>query len=433
MRRGNRVRGHALVLVAAVAAVLAALAAPAFADEDEHGTVTPSAGVSQLDTARTMVQRSLDLYGRGEVDRAYSAARSAYLDHFEIVEIPLRVRDESVTLTSEEDFATLRNQIQAGASQGSVKAAASGVLRDLDRAERALSVPGIAGPLLAASYAFIVLFREGVEAVLLVAAVLGYLEASRNARYKGAVLKGVGLAVVATIITFIVAGFLISIAPLQRELLEAITALVAVVILFYVSFWLVARLEQRRWMEFVKAKVWAAATTGSTVALAGVGFTAVYREGFETTLFYQALLSFAQGLEIWVLWGTLAGVAALGGVGYLIFKAGRRLPIKVFLTIAVSLVMVMSVAFTGNAVRSFQEAALLPVTFLHALPNLPIFVASLTGLYPTLQTIIAQAALALVYIAGALWVFVIAPRRERALVTGQDAGVEAAQEPKVTS
>ncbi|CAN5648051.1 hypothetical protein BH18ACT15_BH18ACT15_15020 [soil metagenome] len=411
----------ALVLLA----MLLLLASPAKAEE-EH--VTPTQGVEQLAEARTAVQRSVDLYAGGRATAAHELAREAYLEHFEYVEVPLRVRDEPLTLQTEEDFSRLRGAMESGAPVDAVQAAASDVLRDLDSGERTLAEPGLAAPLLAAGYAFVVLFREGLEAVLLVAAVLGYLEASRNLRYRRAVLRGVGLAVLATIVTFLAAGLLITVAPLQRELLEAITALIAVGVLFYVSFWLVARLEHRRWMEFVKARVWAAATTGSTVALAGVGFTAVYREGFETVLFYQALLSFARGLGEWVAIGTAAVLATLAFVAFVIFRASRRLPVKTFLTVAVSLVMLMSVAFVGNAVRAFQGAALLPVTFLEGLPNLPIFVASLTGWYPTAQSIGAQAALALVYLAGALWVFVITPRRERALVTGRQSGAHAAAE-----
>jgi high-affinity iron transporter len=221
-------------------------------------------------------------------------------------------------------------------------------------------------------------------------------------------------AVVATILLFALTTLFVRLAPLQRELLEAGTALLAVVVLFYVSFWLVTRLEHRRWMEFVKAKVWTAATTGSTLALAGVGFTAVFREGFETVLLYQALLTFSQGLEAYVAIGTALGLVGLGIVGWIIFKAGRRIPIKAFLTTAVALVMVVSVAFAGNAVRGFQEAALLPVTYLESLPKLPIFVSHLTGWYPTRETLLAQGILAAIYLLGAVWTFIVLPRREKA-------------------
>ncbi len=406
-----------LVPVLALLATLA-VAGPALAQGVD---VTPGEGIVELDEARALIDRAVELYENGDAEEAYTAARNAYLDHFEFVEIPLRVRDEALTLTLEEDFANLRNQIEAGIAVDVVEDTAAEVKRGLDDVERVLAEPGLAAPILAAGYSFMIMFREGLEAVLVVAAILGYLEASRNGRYKGAVIKGVGLAGVATVLTFVVAAVLINIAPVQRELLEAATAVLAVVMLFYVSFWLITRLEHRRWMEFVKAKVWTAASTGSTLALAGVGFTAVYREGFETVLFYQALLSFARGLTQWVVLGAVLGLAVLVGVGFSIFRAGRKVPIKLFLGTAVVLIMVLSVAFAGNAVRSLQQSATIPVTFLEGVPRLPIFLAELTGWHPTTQTLLTQAVLALIYIAGAIWIFVILPRREKRVLPVQTA------------
>lgn len=378
-----------------------------------HAQVTPEEGIAELERARTLVDRSVALHEAGRSEDAYIAARNAYLDHFEFVEIPLRVRDEKLTLELEEDFAELRNLIQAGAPPDEVSEVASVVQSGLDRVEKVLTAPGLGAPAIAVGYSFMILFREGLEAVLVLAAILGYLEASRNLAYRKPVLAGVAAAVGATVLTFVLAAVVLSIAPVQRELLEAGTALLAVALLFYVSFWLVARLDQRRWMEFVKAKVWSAASTGSAFALAAVGFTAVYREGFETVLFYQALLSFAEELEVWVALGALAGAVALGAVGFAIFRAGKRIPVKAFLGGAVVMVMVLSVALIGNAVRALQEATLVPVTFLEGVPRLPIFLADLTGWHPTLQTILAQVALALVYVLGAIWTFAIRPRRER--------------------
>jgi high-affinity iron transporter len=392
----------------------------------EGGDVTVEEAVHELDTGRRLVDTSVQLYQDGDTAGAYEAARNSYLDHFEYVEIPLRVRDEGLTLEVEEDYATLRNLIEAGSPINDVEASAAEVQRGLDEVEKTLSEPGLAAPLIALTYAFTILFREGLEAVLVVAAVLGYLEASRNTQYRKPVLRGVAGAVLATIVLFIVATAFVQLAPLQRELLEAGTALLAVVVLFYVSFWLVTRLEHRRWMEFVKAKVWTAATTGSTVALAGVGFTAVFREGFETVLFYQALITFSDGLIEYIAIGTVLGLVALAGIGWVIFKAGRRIPIKAFLTTAVTVVMVVSVAFAGNAVRGFQEAALLPVTYIESLPRLPIFVAHLTGWYPTRETLLAQGLLSLVYVLGAVWTFGVLPRREKAVK--KDAGAVAAPE-----
>ena len=156
---------------------------------------------------------------------------------------------------------------------------------------------------------------------------------------------------------FVVATMVLRIAPFQREMLEAGTTIFATVVLFTISFWLFRRLDHRRWMEFLSAKVWAAGASGSALALAGVGFTAVFREGFETVLFYQALLFVTKGLEVWVAAGAAVALAVLVGVAIAIFRAGRRVPTKQFLAIAVGLLMALSVAFMGNAVRGLQKAA----------------------------------------------------------------------------
>ena len=392
------------------AALVLLLAAPGPASAQSFGT---DEAINELNTSRDMIERSVELYRNGQHDQAYETARNAYLDHFEFVEIPLRVRDEGLTLQLEEDYANFRNAIEDGAPTGDVTEHAAELRAGLDRVERELGSPGIGAPLLAMLMSFVLLFREGLEAVLVVAAILGYLEASRNRRYRGSVLKGVGAGVVATVATFALVSLVLELAPVQRELLEAVTMILAIVVLFYVSFWLIARLEHRRWMEFVKARVWTAAATGATLALAGVGFTAVYREGFETVLLYQALFDMTTGLTIWVALGAVAATAALTAVGFAIFRLGRKLPIKTFLSLAVILVMAMSVAFVGNAVRELQQATFLPVTFLEDVPRLPIFLADLTGWHPTLQSLLAQAVLASVYVAGACWVFAVMPLRER--------------------
>jgi high-affinity iron transporter len=406
VRRATTIR----VCLAALAAVMMLCALPSGAGAQSF---SKEDALAELNKSRDEIERSVELYDAGRQDAAYTAARNAYLDHFEFVEIPLRVQDEAMTLRLEEDYAQLRNAMEDGAPQHEVDEIAGELRAGLDDVERELATLGIGAPLLAAMLSFVLLFREGLEAVLVVAAILGYLEASRNRQYRGSVLRGVGAALVATVATFALMTLVLDVAPVQREVLEAGTTLLAVAVLFYVSFWLISRLDHRRWMEFVNAKVFAAATTGATLALAGVGFTAVYREGFETALMYQALFNMTEGLTAWVVVGALLGAAALAVVAYAIFKLGRKLPVRTFLTIAVAIVMVLSVAFVGNAVRELQQAAILHVTFLENFPRLPIFLADLTGIHPTLQSLLAQAALAAVYVAGAVWMFVVIPAREQ--------------------
>jgi len=206
----------------------------------------------------------------------------------------------------------------------------------------------------------------------------------------------------------------IDLAPVNRELLEAVTALFAVVVLIVVSFWLVARLEQRRRMEFMRARVASAIAAGSATAFAALGFTAVYREGFETVLFYKALALFAQGLTAWIVLGAVTAAVALGVLGYAILKLGRKLPLKPMLIAGASILLLLSVAFSGNAVRSLQEADAVAATPVHASwARPPVFVAELTGIHPTREGLVTQAVLLAIFVSGAAWVFGVVPARRR--------------------
>jgi high-affinity iron transporter len=181
-----------------------------------------------------------------------------------------------------------------------------------------------------------------------------------------------------------------------------------------VSFWLIARLEHRRRMEFMRARVAGAMAAGTTLAFAGLGFTAVFREGFETVLFYQALALFAQGLGLWVWLGAAAAAVALAATGYAILGLGKKLPLKPMLIAGASVLLLLSIAFAGNAVRSLQSADLLAATPV-SWPRLPVFLAELTGIHPTTQGLLVQAVMLAVFSLGAAWVFAWQPARRRRL------------------
>lgn len=399
--------GRLLLLVA-----LVALAAPAAAVADAGQFAEARAHVA---TARTLVQEAVDVAAQGDRERAYDIARTAYLDEFEYAEPPLRLRDPNLVLDVEFLFAELRNGIRDGKPVGELEQTEQQILAGLRSVDRALADPGFAAPALAFLFSFSILFREGVEAVLLIAILLGSLQAGRAAGYRRPLGLGALAAVVATGITWVLTALVLDIAPLQRELLEGVTAIVAVAVLFVVTFWLVAQLEQRRRLEFMRARVARAIAAGSSLAFAGLGFTAVYREGFETVLFYQALTIFAQGLLTWVLLGIVAAAAALAALGVAILKLGKRLPLKQLLLAGATMLLLLSVAFVGNAVRSLQEGDLVPVTPIDAgWARPPIFLAELTGIHPTRESITAQLLLLAVYVAGAAYMFVWKPVRRRA-------------------
>jgi high-affinity iron transporter len=400
--------------VARIVTVL--LLAGALAPAGANASSQIEQGRHQVTLASQGVTDALAAFKAGDRARAYSIARSAYLDHFEFVEIPLRLRNPNLVLDTEFTFTELRNEIRSGASLSTVRGSVVKVRGQLLDVDRELSKKGIAAPIIAFAFSFSILFREGVEAVLLIAILLGSLAAGSAANYKRPLGIGVAAAGVATAITWVLATVVINIAPVNRELLEAITALFAVVVLIAVSFWLVQRLEHKRRMEFMRARTAAAIAAGSTAAFVGLGFTAVYREGFETVLFYQALSLFAEGLTLWVWLGVAAAVVALGGVGYAILGLGKKLPLKPMLITGASILLLLSVAFTGNAVRSLQSADVITATPVHGgWARLPVFVAELTGIHPTTQGLIAQGVLLAIFVLGAAWVFWLAPLRARRL------------------
>lgn len=417
-------RRRLLALLAPVlaAALLLALATPSFAANAGAGSVDRDTAIKQLRTTTLTIDRSLALMKAGNRAQAFEISKAGYLNHFEFVEIPLRAANPALTLDAEEKFAEIRALIRTDAPTSEVRASVVELRGLISDAERQLTSKGIAAPSVVFGQAFIIMLREGLEAVLLLAILFGYLESTKNGQYRKHILYGVGAAALATLASVFLIDELFSILPFGREVLEAITALLAVVVLFYVSFWLIARLEQRRWLEFLKARIWTAVSAGSVVSLVLIGFTSVYREGFESVLFFQALSSFGEGLGIWVAAGAAAGAAVLCVLATLVFKYGRKLPVKTFLTTAVCFVMATSVAFLGNAIAALQVADVIAFTRLESWPHLPIFLAQATGYSPTEETIIAQALLSAVYISGAIWVFGVRPRRQRIATNRSAAG-----------
>jgi high-affinity iron transporter len=400
-----------LALAALIVSVLSTLVIPSAAMAAQDPL---ERGRSENETARTLVDRAFDAAKEGDYARAHELARTAYLDHYEYVEIPLRLRNPNLVLDTEFKFAALREDLKNHAPLGEIRSDIREVRGGITETDRVLADKGVAAPAVAFGFSFSILFREGVEAVLLIAILLGSLAAGQASGYRRPLTLGVLGAVGATALTAVLAIVVVDLAPVNRELLEAITALLAVGVLILVSFWLISRLEHKRRMEFMKARVAGAIAAGSTGAFMALGFTAVYREGFETVLFYQALALFAQGLEVWIILGAVAAAVALGGVGYAILGMGRKLPLKPMLVTGASILLLLSVAFTGNAVRSLQEADIVAATPIHdGWARLPVLVAEITGIHPTTQGIVAQAILLVTFAAGAAWVFAVAPARRR--------------------
>jgi high-affinity iron transporter len=367
----------------------------------------------EIDFIRATLETMLVQYQNKDYSAAFTSARTAYLDSYEHVEIPLRSIDPDFTLDVELQFAQLRQLINEKADFTKVQEAAIKVRRSLDESERLVTGTGQLAPTIAFTSSFAVVFREGLESVLILGAILTYLEASRNTKYKKYVHYGVVLAIAATAVTWIIASYIIDISGANRELIEAIAALSATAVLFYVSFWILNKIEHKKWMEFVKAKVWQASTTGGVMVFVMLSFFTVYREGFETVLFYEAMFGFAKYMELYVWLGFVLGIGVLLAVYYITRKLGKRLPLKMLFGLTMGVGAYLSIAFLGNAIRELQTLDILPFTsLLGVIPRLDINMAKMTGIYPTLETIIGQIILLAVYLAASAYVMVLRPKRE---------------------
>ncbi|MCV0411585.1 FTR1 family protein [Nitrosarchaeum sp.] len=381
---------------------------------DDQKTVVKN----KIDIIREQLEETLLHYDQGDIQSAHASSRSAYLDSYEFVEIPLRAIDPDFTLEVEYQFATLRNLIKQEAPQNEIHDVIIGIKRNLDESERIVTGTGELAPAIAFSSSFAIVFREGLESVLILGAILTYLEASRNNQFKKYVYYGIVAAFAATAVTWVIASYIIEISGANRELIEAIAALSATAVLFYVSFWVLNKIEHKKWMEFVKAKVWQATTTGSVMVFVMLSFFTVYREGFETVLFYQAMSGFAKYMEIYVGLGFAIGLVSLLGLYYIMRKLGKRLPLRVLFGLTMGVGAYLSIAFLGNAIRELQILDIVPYTgLIGTIPRLDINLAMMTGIYPTLETIIAQVILLGVYLVASTYILIMRPRKEQQLAS----------------
>ena len=373
-----------------------------------------------IDNIRIKLVELLQKYKEGKNDEAFMTARSAYLDSYERIEVPLRPINPDYTLDMEIKFAELRNLIQQHQPYPTVEAKVVEIRSGLDESERLVTGTGTLAPSLAFSTSFSIIFREGLESALIIGAILTYLEASRNSHYKKHVYLGIVISIIATVITWFIAQFIIDITGASKELIEAIAGISAVAVLFWVSFWILNKVETKKWIEFVKAKVWQATTTGSVMIFSMLSFFTVYREGFETVLFYQAMLSFAKNMETFVFLGLVLGLVVILSVVFIIKKLGKKLPLRVLFGLTMGIGAYMSIAFIGNAIREFQEIGYISTTHLFGIiPRLEINLATMTGIHPTLETTIAQIILLSVYVVGSLYILIMQPRRKKLAETSR--------------
>jgi high-affinity iron transporter len=207
----------------------------------------------------------------------------------------------------------------------------------------------------------------------------------------------------ASLVTAAVVELLFEITPGQREALEGVTMLVATAVLFYVSYWLLSKIEVAKWNAFVKGRMEEALSTGSGFALASVAFLAVYREGFETILFYKALLTSAGSggggsAAGPVLAGIALGAVALVIVYVAISRFGMKVPLKPFFAVTSAMLYYMAFVFAGKGIADLQESGILGTKVVEWAPRIP-----LLGIYPTVQSLSLQLLLIVLLVVAVVW------------------------------
>ncbi|HEX8941597.1 MAG TPA: cytochrome c/FTR1 family iron permease [Gemmatimonadaceae bacterium] len=356
--------------------------------------------------ALSLLEQSLTAARNGRLSEAGDRAFDAYIA-FEPIETPARARNPGVVSTMERLFADFKGAIRGNDIHGAERA------RDAIEINMG-RVLELTRPTGSASEAFfqslLIIMREGFEAILVVGAVVAFLLKTGHRERLRSIWMGIVLALVASGLTAVVLRTVLSAIPASQEIIEGLTLLVAVAVLFSVSYWLISRVEAAKWQAFIREKVNNALEHGGGRALAFVAFLAVYREGAETALFYQALFNEGAHVVLPISLGIVTGFAGLAVIFTLFYRFGVRIPLRPFFSVTSVLLYYMAFVFTGKGIKELQEGNAVPISTIHGFPTVEAL-----GLYPTWQTLLAQMVLL------ALFVFAVAktfwPKRSVALPT----------------
>jgi high-affinity iron transporter len=359
----------------------------------DSGVVVAEAGARGGDAAArevlSLIDGSLAAGRAGKTDEASDLAFDAYIA-FEPLETPARGKAPGLVAAMERHFLELKGALRAS---------------DISAAERSreairLGLPSIVELTKAPEtgwgaffQSFLIILREGLEAILVIGAVVTFLIKTGNRHRLRSIWIGTALALVASAVTAVVLQTALRAMPASREILEGVTMLVAVAVLFSVSYWLISKVEAAKWQRFIREKVSAALEHGGGRALAMVAFLAVYREGAETALFYQALFNEGSGAMVPLLLGMLLGFVVLAVIFTGVYRFGIRIPLRPFFAVTSTLLYFMAFVFMGKGIRELQEGNAMPVTILPGFPQIDAL-----GIYPTVETVLAQLVLLVLFI-----------------------------------
>ena len=337
----------------------------------------------------TTLDQSLAAARGGRAPEAGDLAFDAYLA-FEPLETRARARDPGLVAAVERQFAEFKGAVRRGDVRGAesvrntIEAQLPSIL-DLTRAP--------SGNWSTFFQSFLIILREGFEAILVIGAVCAFLLKTGNRARLRSIWVGSALGIVASALTAIVLQTVLRSMPASREIIEGLTMLVAVAVLFSVSYWLISKVEAARWQQFIREKVTNALEHGGGSALAFVAFLAVYREGAETALFYQALFGEGGNTTGPIVLGIVVGAVALAIVFTLFYRFGVRIPLRPFFAITSVVLYYMAFVFAGKGVRELQEGNLVPITTIPGFPSVDAM-----GVYNTVETLLAQLLLVVLFV-----------------------------------
>jgi high-affinity iron transporter len=364
------------------------------------GAVMHREGAQSLAVSRDLLAQSLVAYRQGDRDHAGELALAAYLDGFEPVEAVLNARDSSIVARVEAGMGALRSAIHDGAPVADVERRNAEMQSLFDEAERALQ-PQAGGGTSTFVGALAILLREGLEALLIVVAMITFLiRAERRDLLRWVHIGWVG-ALAAGVATWWAATSFITISGAGRELTEGFGSLLAAAILLFVGIWMHGKAQAGAWQAYVREKLDKALSHGSNWFLFTLAFIAVYREVFETIIFFAALGEQGDGLAL--AGGIAAATVLLGLVAWAMLRFSANLPIAKFFAYSSVLIAVLAVVLAGKGFGALQESGIIGVTPLAGFPRSPMF-----GIFPTVQTLSAQAATILLLVLG----YFVVHRRE---------------------
>jgi high-affinity iron transporter len=352
-----------------------------------------------LVVARTLLAEAATIYSQGDKEKSYQKAIEAYLDGFEMAEPALFAKDAAFGRSLEARFTQFRNSIRQGVSTAELQSQQRELEAGLDRAALLMAESGDFPGYYAFLNSALIILREGLEAALILAAIIAMLRVMGAAHAVRYIHFGWFLALIAGVLTWLTAETVLTFSGQHRESMEGFISIFAAVALFYVGYWLHTRTEAKRWHAFIQDKVQSVLSNNRIFGLIGISFFAVYREAFEVVLFYQAFWLQNENNHNEILGGFGAGAVALVAVTFAIFKLGLRIPLKYFFGVTGTLLYIMAFIFAGTGINQLQAAAWVPATPLNFPPAVP-----LLGIYPTMETLAAQGLLICIFIATSLWI-----------------------------